>query len=93
MARMKKKNHKRDQLRLIREYLHGLMSDAEEQSFFDKIKADKSLRRLAAAEVALCKNYEFEQRCNEHFVEELKNIDSCSLSFCVNRDIITETDN
>lgn len=93
MARMKKKNHKREQLRLIKEYLHGLMSDAEEQSFFDKIKADKSLRRLAAAEVALCKNYEFEQRCNEHFVEELKNIDSCSLSFCVNRDIITETDN
>lgn len=93
MARMRNKNQKRDQLRLIREYLHGLMNDAEEQSFFDEIKADKSLQRLAAAEVALYKNYEFEQRCNEHFEEELKNIDSGSLSFCVNRDIITETDN
>ena len=90
---MKKANNKREQLRLIRRYLHGLMNDVEERSFFDKIKIDESLRRLAAAEVLLCKNYEFEQRRNEYFVEELRKIDSGSLSFCGNRDIITEIDN
>ena len=90
---MKKANNKREQLRLIRKYLHGLMNDVEERSFFDKIKIDESLRRLATAEVVLCKNYESEQRRNELFVEELRKIDSDSLSFCKNRDIITETDN
>ena len=89
---MKKANNKREQLRLIRKYLHGLMNDVEERSFFDKIKIDESLRRLAAAEVVLCKNYAIEQKRNEHFVEELKKIGSGSLSFCGNRDIITETD-
>ena len=69
------------------------MNDVEERSFFDKIKIDESLRRLAAAEVVLCKNYESEQRRNELFVEELRKIDSGSLSFCKNRDRITETDN
>ena len=90
---MKKANNKREQLRLIRKYLHGLMNDVEERSFFDKIKIDESFRRLAAAEVVLCKNYESEQRRNELFVEELRKIDSGSLSFCKNRDRITETDN
>ena len=90
---MKKENNKREQLRLIRKYLHGLMNDVEERSFFDKIKIDESLLRLAAAEVVLCKNYESEQRRNELFVEELRKIDSGSLSFCKNRDRITETDN
>lgn len=90
--RMKKANNKREQLRLIRKYLHGLMSDVEERSFFDKIKTDESLRRLAAAEVVLCKNYEFEQRRNELFVEELQKIATGSLSFDSNRDIATETD-
>lgn len=89
---MEKVNHKREQLRLIRKYLHGLMNDVEERSFFDKIKIDESLRRLAATEVVLCKNYEFEQRSNELFVEELKKISSGSLSFDSNRDIATETD-
>ena len=89
---MEKVNHKREQLRLIRKYLHGLMNDVEERSFFDMIKIDESLRRLAATEVVLCKNYEFEQRSNELFVEELKKISSGSLSFDSNRDIATETD-
>lgn len=31
--RMKKANNKREQLRLIRKYLHGLMNDVEERSF------------------------------------------------------------
>lgn len=90
--RMKKAYNKREQLRLIRKYLHGLMNDVEERSFFDKIKIDDSLRRLSAAEVVLCKNYEFEQRRNELFVEELKKIAFGSLSFDSNRDIATETD-
>ena len=90
--RMKKANNKREQLRLIRKYLHGLMNDVEERSFFDKIKIDESLRRLAAAEVVLCKNYEIEQRRNELFVEELQKIATGSLSFDSNRDIATETD-
>ena len=90
---MKKANNKREQLRLIRKYLHGLMNDVEERSFFDKIKIDEGLRRIAATEVVLCKNYAIEQKRNEHFVEELKKIGSGSLSFCKNRDIITETDN
>ena len=68
------------------------MNDVEERSFFDKIKIDESLRRLAATEVVLCKNYEFEQRSNELFVEELKKISSGSLSFDSNRDIAIETD-
>ena len=68
------------------------MNDVEERSFFDMIKIDESLRRLAATEVVLCKNYEFEQRSNELFVEELKKISSGSLSFDSNRDIATETD-
>ena len=85
--RMKKANNKREQLRLIRKYLHGLMNDVEERSFFDMIKIDDSLRRGAADEVVLCKNYEFEQRRNELFVEELQKIASGSLSFDRNRDI------
>jgi hypothetical protein len=72
IMRMKKANNKREQLRLIRKYLHGLMNDVEEQSFFDMFKIDESLRRLAAAEVVLCKNYEFEQRRNEFLVKELQ---------------------
>ena len=63
------------------------MNDVEERSFFDMIKIDESLRMLAAAEVVLCKNYEFEQRRNELFVEELQKIASGSLSFDSNRDI------
>ena len=85
--RMKKANNKREQLRLIRKYLHGLMNDVEERSFFDMIKIDESLRMLAAAEVVLCKNYEFEQRRNELFVEELQKVATESLSFDSNRDI------
>ena len=90
--RMKKANNKREQLRLIMKYLHGLMNDVEEQSFFDRLKIDESFRKLAAAEVVLCKNYEFEQRRNELFVEELQKIASGSLSFDSNWDITTETD-
>ena len=63
------------------------MNDVEERSFFDMIKIDESLRMLAAAEVVLCKNYEFEQRHNELFVEELQKIATGSLSFDSNRDI------
>ena len=85
--RMKKANNKREQLRLIRKYLHGLMNDVEERSFFDMIKIDESLRMLAAAEVVLCKNYEFEQRRNELFVKKLQKIATGSLSFDSNRDI------
>ena len=84
---MKKANNKREQLRLIRKYLHGLMNDVEERSWFDMIKIDESLRRLAAAEVVLCKNDEFEQRRNELFVEELQKVATESLSFDSNRDI------
>ena len=90
--RMKKANNKREQLRLIRKYLHGLMNDVEERAFFDMIKIDESLRMLAAAEVVLCKNYEFERRRNELFVEELQKVATESLSFDSNRDIATETD-
>lgn len=89
---MKKEFKDREQLRLIRRYLRGLMNDVEEKSFFEKIKIDEGLRRIAATEVVLCKNYAIEQKRNEHFVEELKKIGSGSLSFCGNRDIITETD-
>ena len=90
---MKSGNNNREQLRLIRRFLYGLMNEIEENSFFEKIKIDKDFRRLAVSEAVLCKNYESEQRRNELFVEELRKIDSGSLSFCKNRDIITETDN
>jgi hypothetical protein len=69
------------------------MNEIEENSFFEKIKIDENLRRLALSEAVLCKNYNLEQRRNKVFVEELRKIDSGSLSFCKNRDIITETDN
>lgn len=54
---MKSGNNNREQLRLIRRFLYGLMNEIEENSFFEKIKIDKDFRRLAVSEAVLCKNY------------------------------------
>jgi hypothetical protein len=59
---MKSGNNNREQLRLIRRFLYGLMNEIEENSFFEKIKIDENLRRLALSEAVLSKNYNLEQR-------------------------------
>ena len=59
---MKSGNNNREQLRLIRRFLYGLMNEIEENSFFEKVKIDENLRRLAVSEAVLCKNYNLEQR-------------------------------
>ena len=89
---MKSGNNNREQLRLIRRFLYGLMNEIEENSFFEKVKIDENLRRLAVSEAVLCKNYNLEQRRNKIFVEELRKIDAESLPLSSVWDNNTETD-
>jgi len=89
---MKSGNNNREQLRLIRRFLYGLMNEIEENSFFEKIKIDENLRRLALSEAVLCKNYNLEQRRNKVFVEELRKIDADCLLLSSEWDNKAETD-
>ena len=89
---MKSKNSNKEQLRLIRRFLYGLMNEIEEKSFFEKIKIDEKLRKLAISEVVLCKNYNIEQMHNKVFVEELRKIDADCLPLSSVWDNNTETD-
>ena len=90
---MKSGNNNREQLRLIRRFLYGLMNEIEENSFFEKIKIDEKLRELAVSEVVLCKNYGMEQIHNKELVEELRKTEAGSLLLCPEWDSNTETDN
>ena len=89
---MKSGNNNREQLRLIRRFLYGLMNEIEENSFFEKIKIDENLRRLALSEAVLGKNYNLEQRRNKVFVEELRKIDADCLPLSSEWDNKAETD-
>ncbi len=89
---MKITSNKNKQLYLIRRFLYGLMSEVEEISFFEKIRTDEKFRRLAAAEVILCKNYAIEQRRNQQFVQELKKIDAGCFPFSQQGDDKIESD-
>ena len=89
---MKSGNNNREQLRLIRRFLYGLMNEIEENSFFEKIKIDKDFRRLAVSEAVLYKNYNLEQRRNKVFVEELRKIDADCLPLSSEWDNKAETD-
>jgi len=90
---MKSKNSNKEQLRLIRRFLYGLMNEIEENSFFEKIKIDEKLRELAVSEVVLCKNYSMEEIHNKELVEELRKTKAGSLLLCPKWDSNTETDN
>lgn len=90
---MKSKNSNKEQLRLIRRFLYGLMNEIEENSFFEKIKIDEKLRKLAVSEVVLCKNYSMEEIHNKELVEELRKTEAGSLLLCPEWDSNTETDN
>ena len=90
---MKSKNSNKEQLRLIRRFLYGLMNEIEENSFFEKIKIDEKLRELAVSEVVLYKNYSMEQIHNKELVEELRKTEAGSLLLCPEWDNKTETDN
>lgn len=82
-----KLNKNAERLNVIRRYLCGRMSDVEEKSFFEQIKTDLELRRQAAAEALLCKNYIIAQNVeNEKIVDCLKKMNDFCLPFEENRD-------
>ena len=78
---------------MIRRFLKGLISESEENNFFELLKVDNGLRECAMSEALLCKAYEIQQEQNRKISKELEIISVDCLPFPQSRDISVKTDN
>lgn len=67
-----KKNKSQMRHKCVKRFLYGLMNEVEEQLFLKRLKHDPILRRLAASEALLSKNYAIQQRLNKQILDEFK---------------------